>query len=151
MKYQFIDTVVSQDERSIVALKKVIDGEDFLQDHFPTFPVMPGVLMIETLVQAARMMLAEEAGTKRLVLCDVRALRYGAFVKPGDTLQVEVKYTGYKNDCYHCRGIGTVIRGNITPEEQANMTTQPETAVSGRFSLRHVRISAPTIGSNKDD
>ena len=52
MKFDLIDRVLEQSDDRIVALKHVTRAEEYLQDHFPTFPVLPGVMMVETMVQA---------------------------------------------------------------------------------------------------
>ncbi|MHC4421726.1 MAG: hotdog family protein, partial [Planctomycetota bacterium] len=76
MKFNLLDTILDQGPDRIVAIKHVSLAEEYLADHFPTFPVLPGVMMVETMVQAARRMLADR-GDPRLVLGDVRALKFG--------------------------------------------------------------------------
>ncbi|MCL4209923.1 MAG: hypothetical protein KJZ68_04625, partial [Phycisphaerales bacterium] len=73
MKFVLIDHIVEQTADRIVAVKQVSLAEEYLQDHFPSFPVLPGVLMIEAMTQAARAMLAPR-GNPRLVLGEVKAL-----------------------------------------------------------------------------
>lgn len=132
VKFDLIDHVLEQTDDRIVAVKAVTLAEEYLQDHFPTYPVLPGVLMIETLVQAARKMLAATTGNPRLVLGTVRALRYGRFVRPGEALRVEVTYEGPDSRGHHrCKGIGHVIQtGSAEQSDSA--------AVTGRFTLRPV-------------
>ena len=95
MRFELIDQVIEQDADRIVAVKNVTSAEEYLADHFPGFPVLPGVMMLETLVQAARLLLAERAAQacgpgEPLVMAQVRNLRYGNMVRPGETLTVEV-------------------------------------------------------------
>ena len=52
MKFNLLDDILEQSSDRIVALKRVDPADDYLADHFPTFPVLPGVLMVETMVQA---------------------------------------------------------------------------------------------------
>ncbi|MHC4903893.1 MAG: hotdog family protein [Planctomycetota bacterium] len=105
-------------------------AEEYLADHFPTFPVLPGVMMVETMVQAARRMLADR-GDPRLVLGDVRALKFGSFVRPGEALEVEVTLSKVLDDgAFLCRGTGRVRR---------HAGGRDETAVSGRFTMRPIR------------
>ena len=53
MRFNLVDRIVEvQPGRSLQAVKNLTLGEEYLADHFPTFPVMPGVLMLETLVEA---------------------------------------------------------------------------------------------------
>jgi 3-hydroxyacyl-[acyl-carrier-protein] dehydratase len=67
-------------------------AEEYLADHFPTFPVLPGVLMIEAVVQAAGWLLYKRTDFERsmAVLKEARNVKYGNFVAPGNFLRVEV-------------------------------------------------------------
>lgn len=89
MRFDLVDAVLDRGPGRIVTLKKVSAAEEYLADHFPTFPVLPGVLMLEAMVQAARLLASEQAG-EPLVLGSVRALKYGRIVQPGDSLRIEV-------------------------------------------------------------
>src|SRR5262245_64597596 len=97
MHFNLVDAVIEQSDTRIVTIKQVSLAEEYLQDHFPGFPVLPGVMMIEAMVQAARRLLesrsggsAQRAQAGRMVLGAVRGLKYGRFVKPGEVLRVEV-------------------------------------------------------------
>ena len=132
MNFDLIDTVLEQTPDRIVAIKQVSLAEEYLADHFPTFPVLPGVLMVETLVQAARRMLADR-GDPRLVLGEVKSMKFGSFVRPGEALRVEVTLDEEPAEgSYHCRGIGRVCR-------HAAAGDAGEKAVSGRFTMRAIR------------
>ena len=138
MRFNLIDTVLEQSADRIVAVKHVSMAEEYLADHFPTFPVLPGVLMVETMVQAARRMLAGR-GDARLVLGEVRALRFGNFVRPGEALEVEVTVAeALPGGAFLCRGTGRVRRPGAPPGD--------ETAVSGRFTMRPIRREPPASG-----
>ena len=65
-------------------------AEEYLADHFPTFPVMPGVLMLETLVEAGAWLLrlTEDYRHSVIVLRDARNVKYGSFMQPGYSLIV---------------------------------------------------------------
>ncbi len=135
MKFHLIDTVLEQSPDRIVAIKQVSLAEEYLADHFPTFPVLPGVLMVEAMVQAARKMLADR-GDPRLVLGEVRGLKFGSFVRPGETLLIEVTLNATPgNGDYVCRGTGRVLRRDSERPD--------ETAVSGRFTMRPIRNTPP--------
>ena len=135
MKFHLIDTVLEQSPDRIVAIKQVSLTEEYLADHFPTFPVLPGVLMVEAMVQAARHMLADR-GDPRLVLGEVRGLKFGSFVRPGEALLVEVTLKSDTGDGeYVCRGTGRVLRHDTERSD--------ETAVSGRFTMRPIRNTPP--------
>ena len=138
MKFNLIDTVIEQSDDRIVAVKHVSLAEEYLADHFPSFPVLPGVLMVEAMVQAARRMLAAH-GDARLVLGEVRALKFGNFVRPGEALEVEVTVTdALPGGAFQCRGTGRLVRRASEPAD--------ETAVSGRFTMRPIRRDPPAAG-----
>lgn len=134
MHFSLVDAVLEQSDDRIVTIKQVTAAEEYLQDHFPSFPVLPGVLMVECLVQAARRLLADRAGNTRLTLGGVRALKYGSFVRPGESLRVEVNLLkSLEGGTFDLKGEGTVIRPGA--EGQG-----PAVAVSGRISLRPVQV-----------
>jgi 3-hydroxyacyl-[acyl-carrier-protein] dehydratase len=94
MKFNLIDRVLSLTETRVVATKQVSLAEEYLADHFPTFPVLPGVMMIEAVTQAAAWLLHHRRGFAQsmVVLREARNVKYGRFVAPGDVLRVEVDY-----------------------------------------------------------
>ncbi|MGN6507225.1 MAG: 3-hydroxyacyl-ACP dehydratase FabZ family protein [Tepidisphaeraceae bacterium] len=93
MKFYLIDKVHEITPQRIVAVKNVSSAEEYLADHFPTFPVLPGVMMLEALTQAAAWILHTSTGFAKsmAVLKEARNLRYGNFVAPGNTLRLEVE------------------------------------------------------------
>ena len=144
MRFSFVDRVVELDAAAgrIVTVKEVRAGEDYLEDHFATFPVMPGVLMLETLVQSGRRLIEArpefDAAAPPLVLGRVRALKYGRFVKPGCSLRCEVSLTSGPDagGVWEFKGEGLLIEPGAAPD------AEPPSAVSGRFSLRAARVQA---------
>ena len=94
MKFNLIDNVELLTRDRIVAVKQVSLAEEYLADHFPTFPVLPGVMMLEAMTQAAGWLLhgRENFGKSMAVLKEARNVKYGQFVAPGETLRVEVDY-----------------------------------------------------------
>jgi 3-hydroxyacyl-[acyl-carrier-protein] dehydratase len=134
VKFLLIDAIIEQTDDRIVAVKNVSIAEEYLQDHFPTFPVLPGVLMLETLVQAARLLLAPRTGNPRMVLGQVKALRYGSFVRPGQALKVDVTILGESNGAFDCKGSGVVI----SPDSSQPNGELAQQAVTGRFTLRPI-------------
>ena len=94
MKFNLIDKVESLSGEKIVAVKYVSLAEEYLADHFPTFPVLPGVMMLEAITQAAGWLLHHRRGFGRsmAVLKEARNVKYGSFVAPGNYLRVEVDF-----------------------------------------------------------
>lgn len=146
MHFSLIDRVVERSPERIVAVKNVSAAEEYLQDHFPTFPVLPGVFMLEALVQTARALLdglpEDRAGVlsapaSRYTLGAVRGLKYGTFVAPGDTMRLEVEWMGVEGGLVSFRGQGVVIRADAQPG------SEPPVCVSGRFTLRPSTLLVP--------
>jgi 3-hydroxyacyl-[acyl-carrier-protein] dehydratase len=130
MKFVLIDSILEQSPQRIVAVKLVSLAEEYLADHFPSFPILPGVLMVEAMVQAARAMLPKN---HRLVLGEVKALKFGQLVRPGDALEVEITlHKAHEDGSFTCKGTGTVRRRQGAAEAD-------QTAVSGRFTMRPIR------------
>src|SRR5437763_7405057 len=91
MRFHLVDRIVEViPSRSIRALKNLTLGEDYLADHFPTFPVMPGVLMLQTLVEASAWLLRLSSDFEHsvIVLREARNVKYGTFMEPGRQMVV---------------------------------------------------------------
>jgi 3-hydroxyacyl-[acyl-carrier-protein] dehydratase len=93
VKFHLIDRVESITATRIVAVKNVTLAEEYLADHFPSFPVLPGVMMLEALTQCAAWLLHHNSNFSKsmAVLKEARNLRYGNFVAPGHTLTLDVE------------------------------------------------------------
>ncbi len=99
MKFSLIDEVIELEPgQAILAAKNLTRAEEYLADHFPGFPVMPGVMMLETLVQASAwlMRLSSQFEYSTILLSQAKALRFKSFVSPGDKLIVSS--TVHKNE-----------------------------------------------------
>src|SRR5437867_2771676 len=94
VKFNLIDKIDQISDERIVAVKYVSLAEEYLADHFPTFPVLPGVMMLEALTQAAAWLLHRRSnfGKSMAVLKEARNVKYGNFVAPGNALRVEVDF-----------------------------------------------------------
>jgi 3-hydroxyacyl-[acyl-carrier-protein] dehydratase len=91
MKYRQLDRIVSlQPGRRIVAERTLRADEEYLKDHFPRFPVMPGVMMLEALHQAAIWMIrtGDDFQSPLVLLREVRNVKFGDFLSPGETLDI---------------------------------------------------------------
>ncbi|MBL9214179.1 MAG: 3-hydroxyacyl-ACP dehydratase FabZ, partial [Opitutaceae bacterium] len=96
-RYPFvmIDRVVEINETDLVAIKNVTINEPFFQGHYPGNPVMPGVLQVEAMAQAAGILLLRRANienkTALFMSCD--KVKWRKPVRPGDQLLIKVKMT----------------------------------------------------------
>src|SRR5688572_19996187 len=94
VKFNLIDKVESLADDKIVAVKYVTLAEEYLADHFPTFPVLPGVMMLEAITQAAGWLLHHRTrfAKSMAILKEAKNVKYGSFVAPGNFLRVEVEF-----------------------------------------------------------
>ena len=129
MRFLLIDRITELvPHQSVSAFKNLSLAEEYLADHFPGFPVMPGVLMLEALVQAGGWLIrhSEDFAQSTILLKEVRAVRYNSFVAPGNTLQVQMSVRKRNGAVWDFNGSGTV-NGN--------------SAVSARLSLEAFNLS----------
>lgn len=93
MRFGLVDQIIElkRGER-IVAVKAVSLAEEYLADHFPTFPVLPGVFILQGLVEAATWLAydALEFAPVVILLKEAKNVTYKSFVKPGNLLRLEV-------------------------------------------------------------
>lgn len=94
VKFNLVDKIVQLSAERIVTVKYVSLAEEYLADHFPTFPVLPGVMMLESAVQAAGWLYHHRTGFSKsmAVLKEAKNVKYGAFVAPGSALRIEVDW-----------------------------------------------------------
>jgi 3-hydroxyacyl-[acyl-carrier-protein] dehydratase len=94
MRFTLIDRITEfQLGVSITAVKALSLAEEYLQDHFPRFPVMPGVLMLEAMFQTATWLvyLTEDFRHSTVILKEARNVKYAGFVRPGETLNIRAE------------------------------------------------------------
>ena len=94
MRFQLIDRIVEvRPGQTLQAIKNLTLGEEYLADHFPSFPVMPGVLMLQTLVEAGAWLLrlSEDYRHSVIVLREVKNIKYGTFMEPGRRMNIRVE------------------------------------------------------------
>jgi 3-hydroxyacyl-[acyl-carrier-protein] dehydratase len=95
-RYPFllVDRILEISENRVVGLKNVTINEPFFQGHFPGEPVMPGVLVLESMGQVAGMMIAARPGTSEaqlLILTTLEDVKFRRPVRPGDQLVTEAE------------------------------------------------------------
>src|SRR5271163_1031019 len=122
MRFVLIDRIVELNTgKSMVAVKNLSLCEEYLADHFPGFPVMPGVLMLEALTQAGAWLIRdlEDFAHSIIVLKQAKTIKYGSFVEPGRQLELRVNLTAHDaRDCVF-KGAGLVdgqemVKGRFT-------------------------------------
>lgn len=93
MRFWLLDTIRSYEPGvALTAVKNVSLTEEYLGDHFPEFPVLPGVFMLEAATQAGAWLLRLSENFAHSIIClrEVKNVKYADFVPPGDTLTVSV-------------------------------------------------------------
>ena len=109
-RYPFllIDRVVEITRRErIVALKNVTVNEPFFQGHFPGYPIMPGVLMVEAIAQAGGALLLTEIPDRDrnlMVFSGIERARFRRPVVPGDQLRIEVTVLAWRKNAVRMEG-----------------------------------------------
>jgi 3-hydroxyacyl-[acyl-carrier-protein] dehydratase len=121
-RYPFllVDRIVEMEPDRIVGIKNVTHNEPFFQGHFPNFPVMPGVLIIEAMAQAAGVLVLksiEDRESKLVLLVAVENARFRRPVVPGDTLRMEMKVIKRKASVAKMAGVATVD-GQVVAEAE---------------------------------
>jgi 3-hydroxyacyl-[acyl-carrier-protein] dehydratase len=94
MRFRFIDRILEiEPGRRILAEKTLLAEEHYLRDHFPNFPVMPGVLMLEAMFQASMWLVrkSEDFQHAIVLLKEARNIKYADFVQPGQTLRISAE------------------------------------------------------------
>lgn len=94
MKYSQLDRITSLDPgHQLTAQRTLHAEEEYLKDHFPLFPVMPGVMMLEALQQASAWLLHVGDGFEYplVLLREARGVKFGDFLSPGETLEISAK------------------------------------------------------------
>lgn len=109
MKFVLIDRITElvPGER-LRAVKALSLAEEYLADHFPRFPVMPGVLMVEALVQASAWLVRETEGFRHsmILLSEARNVTYKSFVSPGQVFEVTVEAKTISPQASQFTGVG---------------------------------------------
>src|SRR5689334_2239670 len=123
MRFNLVDSILDVEPGRLIRVAKNLTlGEEYLADHFPRFPVMPGVLMLQTLVEAGAWLLrlTDDYRHSVIVLREARNVKYGTFMEPGKQLAITVELVEQDDQTAVFKGKGEV-EGN--------------TAVSARLTL----------------
>ncbi len=113
-RYPFllIDRVVEMERKTrIVAIKNVTANEPHFTGHFPDYPIMPGVLMVEAIAQAGGALLLTEIpdrDSKLMVFTGIEAAKFRRPVVPGDQLRIEVTVLNWRSTAVKLLGKCTV-------------------------------------------
>ena len=96
-----VDAILELEEERIVGIKNVTVNEPFFVGHFPEFPVMPGVLVVEAMAQVAGVLVLKsvpDRKNKLVLLASIEQAKFRRQVRPGDQLRIEMKVTKRKSE-----------------------------------------------------
>lgn len=129
MRFILIDKVVSLESgKMIKTVKGVSLAEEYLADHFPTFPVLPGVLLLEGLIESASWLVreAENFAHSIILLEEARNVKYKSFVSPGAQIEYTVEAKTIEESISNFTGLGE---------------SGGEQIVEAKFGLRHFNLA----------
>jgi 3-hydroxyacyl-[acyl-carrier-protein] dehydratase len=129
MRFLLIDRIIEiEPDARITAVKTLTMAEEYLADHFPQFPVMPGVLMLEAMTQAGAWLVrySEDFSHSMIVLKEAANVKYGQFLEPGQTLLVTAE---------------VLKSGDDETKLKANGMVDGRIIVSARITLRQYNLA----------
>jgi 3-hydroxyacyl-[acyl-carrier-protein] dehydratase len=139
MRFTLLDQIVHLEPGArITATKSLSLAEEYLGDHFPLFPVMPGVLMLEAMTQAGAWLIraGEDFAHSIVTLKEARNVKFSNFVAPGQTLTVTAEVIGQDDRQTRLKAQG-VVGGEIQ--------------LSGRLVLERYNLADVGSGSATAD
>ncbi|MHC4644715.1 MAG: hotdog family protein [Planctomycetota bacterium] len=129
MRFILIDKIVSLESGKIIkTVKSVSLAEEYLADHFPTFPVLPGVFLLQGLIESASWLVreAESFAHSMILLEQARNVKYRSFLAPGDRIEYTVETKTIEENISSFTGLGV---------------SNGEVIVEARFGLRHFNLA----------
>ena len=121
MRFHLIDRIDRWEAgKSLAASKFLALGEEYLADHFPKFPIMPGVLMLQACAEAAAWLWRTTTNFQHpvIVLRDVRSVKYGMFMQPGRRMDITAEMTRTEGDSATFKARGANDAGEQTVATQ---------------------------------
>ena len=129
MRFILIDKIVSLEPgKEIKAVKNVSLAEEYLGDHFPTFPVLPGVLLLEGLIESASWLVrkTEDFSHSMILLKEAKNVKYKSFLAPGGQIEYTVQAKTIEQNLSSFIGFGFSEGIRI---------------IEARFGLRHFNLA----------
>jgi 3-hydroxyacyl-[acyl-carrier-protein] dehydratase len=139
MRFTLIDRItLLEPGKRIEAIKNLTMAEEYLAEHFPGFPVLPGVLMLEAVTQAGAWLIRATEGFDQTIvlLKEAKTVKYGHFVTPGKQLKISCDWMGENNGYYSFKARGD-LDGN--------------TSISCRLTLECFRLKDRHEGYERQD
>ena len=128
-RYPFlmVDHVLSIEGNRIKAVKNISINEAYFTGHFPNHPVMPGVLQLEAIAQAAGLLMLKQADNygKIAYFMSAESVKWRKPVRPGDTLIIDVEMTKYRGKIGKAKGVCYVAEEVVSEAEVTFMLMEP--------------------------
>lgn len=147
MRLTLVDRIVELEPgRMIKATKSLTLTEEYLGDHFPYFPVMPGVMMLEVMYQAAAWLVrsTEDFAHSMVTLSEANNVKYSDFVEPGETLVVTAELIKQEDRFFKLKCQGEVdgviaVRGRLVLESYNLSQSESADPSVDNFVTRNLR------------
>ena len=131
-----VDRIVELEAERIVGIKNVTANEPFFTGHFPDFPVMPGVLIVEAMAQVAGVLVLKsipDRHSKLVLLAAVESAKFRRPVLPGDQLRMEMVVIKRKASVAKMRGEAKVDGVVVAEAEMmCKLADKPEPDLDGK-------------------
>jgi len=134
-----VDAIIELEPERIVGIKDVTVNEPFFAGHFPDFPVMPGVLILEAMAQVAGVLVLKsipDRKSKLVLLASVEQAKFRRPVFPGHQLRIEMKVTRRKASVAKMHGQATV--DGVVMAEAELMCKLADREITGDASVENV-------------
>jgi len=153
MHFSFVDRVLElQPGVSITTVKCLSLAEEYLGDHFPRFPVMPGVLMLQAMTEASALLIGatEDFSHSMVTLKEARNIRFADFVEPGNVLTVTSEIVSIEARDVHVKARGTLagraaVSGKLILERYNLADTRPDLSPTDVYLRRHLKVQLALV------
>lgn len=147
MRFTLIDRIADLERgKAITAHKCLSLAEEYLADHFPNAPVMPGVMMLEALIQASAWLVraTDDFAHSLVVLQEARGVKYANFVDPGQTLQIQATIMSREGASTKLKAQGMLddkvaVSGRLVLHSSNLVDTDPQLAARDQFIKQSLR------------